>query len=247
MNLKSAAVLAIYKRELSSYFASSIAWVFLVIYLVLQAFFTFFVSRLYEGGQADLRPFFDWQPWIFLFLVPAVSMRLWSEERRLGTLELLLTFPTTLGQVIAAKFLAAWTFLLLSLALTFPVVITVVYLGDPDIPAILLSYFGCVLMAGGFLGVGLLMSSLTRSQVISFVLAVTVCFFLVLAGYPPVTEGVANWAPEWLVAAISGTSFLTHFTGFSRGILDFRDVFYYLSVMLFCLAANGVVLTNRKS
>lgn len=239
-------VKAVYKRELFSYFSSSIAYVFLVIFLLLQGFFTFYVSKLFEAGQADLRLFFDWHPWIFLFLVPAVSMRLWSDERRLGTMELLLTLPVTLTEVITAKFLAAWSFLILSLFLTFPVVLTVMYLGNPDLSAVFCGYIGSILMAGAFLAVGLFTSALTRSQVISFVLAVTVCLFFVLAGYPPVIDTMTAWAPGWLTAMVAHLSFLTHFNAFARGILDFRDVLYYVSVMVFMLTANGVVLANRN-
>jgi ABC-2 type transport system permease protein len=238
---------AVIKRELAGYFGSPIAYVFIVIFLLLCGFFTFSVSRFYERGQADLRVFFQWHPWIYLFLVPAVAMRLWAEERRTGTIELVLTLPTTLTEVILGKFFAAWLFLTMALALTFPLVLTVAYLGDPDMGAIASAYFGSVLMAGAYLSVGSMTSSLTRNQVVSFILAVFICLFLVLAGWPPVTDFLAGWAPIWLVDVVSGFSFMPHYASMARGVLDLRDLLYYLSVVLFMLSANGVILQNRRS
>ncbi|MDY0163339.1 ABC transporter permease subunit [Desulfobotulus sp.] len=238
---------AVCKRELAHYFTTPIAYVFLVIFLLLQAFFTFYVSRLFESGQADLRPFFDWHPWIFLFLIPAVSMRLWSDERRQGTLELLLTLPLSLSEIIIAKFLAAWAFIGLALFLTFPVVLTVLYLGNPDLGAIFCAYLGSFFMAGAFLSMGIFTSALTRSQVISFVLSLTLCLVFVLAGYPPVLDMLGANAPRALAAFIADLSLLSRFNTFARGIFDLRDLVYYLSFMVFMLAANGLVLTNRRS
>lgn len=238
---------AIFKRELSGYFGSPVAYVFTVIFLLLLGFFTFYVSRFFEMGQADLRSFFQWHPWVFLLLVPALAMRLWSEERRLGTIELVLTLPVTVGEVIIGKFLAAWIFIGFSLVCTFPMVLTVIYLGDPDIGALLCAYVGSFLMAGAFLSVGIMTSSLTRSQVISFILAVVICLFFVLAGFAPVTEMLSGWAPLWLVEIISELSFLFHFLSMERGVLDLRDIVYYFSVIFFMLFANGVIVQNWRT
>jgi ABC-2 type transport system permease protein len=235
------------KRELAGFFGSPVAYVFIVIFLILCGFFTFYVSSFYELGQADLRAFFEWHPWIFLFLVPAAGMRLWADERRTGTIELILTLPITLTEVIVGKFLAAWLFLGIGLFLTFPLVLTVTYLGDPDLGAALSAYFGSFLLAGAYLSVASMTSSLTRNQVISFILSVVICLFLVLAGWPPVTGIIAGWAPMWLVDVVSGFSFMPHFSSMERGILDLRDIFYYISVIFFMLFSNGVVLQNRRA
>jgi ABC-2 type transport system permease protein len=237
----------IIKRELAGYFGSPVAYVFLVIFLVLCGFFTFYVGRFYELEQADLRAFFMWHPWIFLFLVPAVGMRLWADERRAGTIELILTLPVTLPEVIVGKFIAAWLFIGLGLFLTFPLVLTVSYLGDPDLGAVFCAYFGSFLLAGAYLSVGSMTSSMTRNQVISFILSVIICLFLVLAGWPPVTEIISGWSPLWLVDVIAGFSFMPHFQSMERGVLDLRDIIYYASVIFFMLFSNGVVLQNRKA
>jgi ABC-2 type transport system permease protein len=237
----------IVKRELAGYFGSPVAYVFIVIFLLLCGFFTFSVSHFYELGQADLRAFFEWHPWIFLFLVPAVGMRLWADERRTGTIELILTLPITMTEWILGKFLAAWLFIGLALLLTFPMVLTVVYLGDPDLGAVFCGYFGSFLLAGAYLSIGSMTSSLTRNQVISFILSVVICLFLVLAGWPPVTDVLTGWAPVWLVDVVSGFSFMPHFESMERGVLDLRDVLYYLSVIFFMLFGNAVVLQNRRA
>lgn len=238
---------AIFKRELLGYFNAPVAYVFIVIFLLLLGFFTFYVSNFFEMGQADLRSFFSWHPWVYLLLTPALAMRLWAEERRLGTIELILTLPVSVADVIVGKFLAAWVFIGFSLFFTFPMVLTVMYLGDPDLGAIACAYLGSFLMAGAFLSVGIMTSSLTRSQVISFILAVVICLFFVLAGFPPVTNAMADWAPLWLINVISKTSFLFHFIAIERGVLDLRDVFYYASVIFFMLFLNGVVIQNRRA
>ncbi len=238
---------AIQKRELYGYFGSPVAYVFIVIFLLLMGFFTFNISNFFEAGQADLNNFFQWHPWIYMFLVPSIAMRLWAEERRLGTIELILTFPVTIAEVILGKFLAAWIFIGIALSLTFPMVLTVSYLGNPDLGAIFCGYLGSFLMAGAFLSLGSMTSSLTRSQVISFVTAVVGCLFFILAGYPPVTAILSGWAPIWLVNLVSNLSFLSHFISISRGVLDLRDLVYYLSVISFMLFVNAVVLQSRKA
>jgi len=240
-------VMAICKRELAGYFGSAVAYVFIVIFLVLLGFFTFYISRFFEVGQADLRNFFEWHPWIFMFLIPAVAMRLWAEERRMGTIEVILTFPVTVSEVILGKFLAAWIFLGIALFFTFPMVITVSVLGDPDLGAIICGYLGSFLLAGAFLSVGIMTSSFTRSQVISFIISVVICLFFILAGYPPVTDVLSSWAPLWLLKLVSGLSFLTHSVSIERGVLDFRDILYYLSVIFFMLFVNAIVIRNRKA
>ena len=235
------------KREWSAYFNSPVAYVFIVIFLLLAGFFTFAVSRLYEAGQADLQSFFFWHPWLYLLLVPAVAMRLWAEERRTGTLELLLTLPVTTTQALLGKFLAAWGFLLLALALTFPVVATVAYLGQPDFGPILCGYLGSALLAGAYLAVGTFTSALTRNQVVSFILSAVIGLFLLLAGYPPVTDLLSAVAPPWLVAVVSGFSFTNHFEQLQRGVVDLRDLLYFASVIVFMLFATHLTLENRKS
>ena len=237
---------AIAKREWAAYFNSPVAYVFIVIFLVLSGFFTFSVSRFFEAGQADLQGFFFWHPWLYLILVPAAAMRLWSEERRSGTIELLLTMPVTTGQAIAGKFAAAWGFLLLTLALTFPMVLTVAYLGQPDFGPVVCGYLGSALLAGAYLAVGLFTSALSRNQVISFILAVVICLFLILAGFPPVTDLLGRVAPTWLVDGVAAFSFITHFESLQRGVVDLRDLVYFASVIGFMLFATHVVVESRK-
>ena len=238
---------AILKRELKSYFESPVAYVFLVVFLMLTGFLTFSVSYFYENGQADLRPFFFWHPWVYLILVPAVAMRLWAEERRSGTIELLLTLPVTMAQAILGKFLAAWLFLGIGLVLTFPVVLTTFYLGSPDMGVVVGGYVGSFLLAGAYLAVGTLTSAFTRNQVISFVLAVVICLFLVLAGWPPVVDTLVRWAPAWLVKTVAAFSVMPHYESVQRGVIDLRDLAYYASVIVFMLFATHLVLENRKS
>ncbi|MDD5483402.1 MAG: ABC transporter permease subunit [Kiritimatiellae bacterium] len=238
---------AIAKRELVSYFESPVAYVFMIVFLMLLGFLTFFVSRFYEIGQADLRPFFFWHPWLFLILVPAAAMRLWAEERRSGTIETLLTLPVSMTEAILGKFLAAWIFIGLIIALTFPIVLTTVYLGDPDKGAIIGGYIGSFLLAGTYLAVGMMTSAFTRNQVISFVLALMICLFLLLAGWPPVTDLLVKWAPDWLVNGVAAFSFMPHYEAFQKGILDSRDFVYYLSAIALMLFGTYIVVESRKS
>jgi ABC-2 type transport system permease protein len=235
------------KRELGAYFASPVAYVFIVIFLLLAGFFTFMVSQFFRREEASLTAFFLWHPWLYLFLVPAVGMRLWSEERRLGTIELLLTMPVTTWQAIVAKFLASWAFLGMALVLTFPLVITVNYLGDPDNGVIFCGYVGSLLLAGGYLAVGCMTSALTRNQVISFILSVVICLFLILAGWPPVTQMLEQWASPWLVQGVASFSVMTHFEGFQRGVVDSRDVVFFLGLMGFCLFSTGVIIRSHRA
>lgn len=238
---------AIMKRELGGYFTSPIAYVFLVIFLLLTGFFTFTVGNFFERGEASLVSFFTWHPWLYLFLVPAVGMRLWSEERRLGTMELLLTMPITTWQAIVGKFLASWLFLALALLLTFPVVITVNYLGDPDNGIIAAGYVGSLLLAGSYLAISCMTSALTRNQVISFIISVMICLFLILAGYTPVTDLLVRWANPVLVNVIAAFSVMTHFEGFQRGVLDVRDTVFFVSLIGFALFTTGVIIRNQRA
>lgn len=238
---------AILKRELLSYFESPVAYVFLIVSLMLMGFLTFFVNRFYEQGQADLRAFFVLCPWVFLLLVPAAGMRLWSEERRAGTIETLLTLPLTLTQAIVGKFVAAWIFVGLAVVLTFPLVLTTVYLGAPDKGVIIGGYAGSLLLAGTYLSVCMFTSALTRNQVISFVLSLVICLFMLLAGWPPVTDILDKWAAEWMVRAVAALSFMPHFESIQRGVVDLRDILYYASVMIFMLCATHTVIQNRKA
>jgi ABC-2 type transport system permease protein len=238
---------AIMKRELGSYFSSPIAYVFLVIFLLLAGFFTFTIGNFFERGEASLVSFFTWHPWLYLFLVPAVGMRLWAEERRLGTMELLLTMPVTTWQAIVGKFLASWLFLALALALTFPVVFTVNYMGDPDNGIIVSGYVGSLLLSGTYLAVSCMTSAMTRNQVISFIVSVVICLFLILAGYTPVTDLLTRWASPAVVSVIAGFSVMTHFEGFQRGVLDSRDLILFASVIGFTLFTTGVIIRNQRA
>jgi ABC-2 type transport system permease protein len=239
--------MTIFKRELSSYFATPVAYVFIVIFLLLSGAFTFYLGGFYERGQADLQPFFNFHPWLYLFLVPAVSMRLWAEERKSGTIELLLTLPITMWQAVLGKFLAAWAFIAIALVLTFPIWLTVNYLGSPDNGVILASYFGSLLMAGAFLAIGSCLSASTRNQVVAFILTVVICFLLLLAGYPLVLEAVGKIAPQGVVDAVAGMSFLAHFGSISKGVIDLRDLIYFLLMIGVWLYATAVVIDMKKA
>jgi ABC-2 type transport system permease protein len=241
------AILCIAKREWRGYFASPVAFVFIVIFLLLAGFFTFMVSGFFERGEASTEKFFTWHPWLYLFLVPAVGMRMWSEERRLGTIELLLTMPVTPWQAIVGKFLAAWAVIGLALALTFPIWITVNYLGHPDNGVILASYLGSFLMAGAYLAVAAMTSALTRSQIVAFILSVVISLFLILAGYPPVTDLLVQWAKPWFLDGIAAFSIMTHFESIQKGVLDSRDILYFLSLIVFPLFTTGAILRAHRA
>jgi ABC-type uncharacterized transport system involved in gliding motility auxiliary subunit/ABC-type transport system involved in cytochrome c biogenesis permease component len=240
------AIKAIARRELSAYFASPVAYVFIVIFLLITGFFTFMEGNFFERGQANLDAFFMWHAWLYLFLVPCVGMRLWAEERRVGTLELLLTKPITSWQAILGKFLASWIFLALALALTFPVYITVNYLGTPDNGVIISAYLGSLLMAGTYLAISCMTSAMTRNQVVSFILSVVICLFLVLCGFPPVTNLLLRLDRPWLVELISSLSVMTHFQPFTTGVIDSRDIIFFLLVIAFALFTNGVIIRSHQ-
>lgn len=240
-------VKAVFKRELYGYFHTPVAYVFIIIFLFLTGMFSFYLGAFYERGQADLEPFFRFHPWLYLFLIPAISMRLWSEERKTGTIELLMTLPISVADAVLGKFLAAWCFTAIALTLTFPMWITVNYLGDPDNTVILAGYLGSLLMAGGFLAIGSCISALSKSQVIAFVISVVICFLFILSGFPLVLDFFQGWAPQGLVDVISSLSFLTHFESINKGVIDLRDVIYYIVLISFWLYANVVVIDSRKA
>jgi len=240
-------IVAIAKREITGYFASPIAFVFIVIFLLLSGFLTFAVAGFFEHGEASLSAFFFWHPWLYLFLVPAVGMRMWSEERRLGTIELLLTMPITAWQAIVGKFLASWAVIVLAVVLTFPLAITVNYLGHPDNGVILASYVGSLLMAGAYLAISAMTSAMTRNQVVSFILSVVFLLFLILAGLPPVTNMLIHWAPSWLVETIAAFSVVTHFQSIENGVIDSRDILFFLSVIIFALFTTGVIVRAHRA
>jgi ABC-2 type transport system permease protein len=239
-------VATIFRREFASYFATPLAFVFIVVFLALVGFFTFQFGRFYETGQADLMPFFYYQPWLYLFLVPAITMRLWAEERKTGSIELLMTLPITLWQAVLAKFLAAWLFATLALALTFPIWITVNYLGDPDNGAILAAYIGSCLVAGGFLAIGSCLSAATRNQVIAFIFTAAVCLIFLLIGTPGLLETV-GFLPQTILDAVASLSFLTHFESIRKGVIDIRDLLYFGTVIAAWLIANAIVLDMKKA
>jgi len=241
------AVINVMRRELNGYFATPVAYVFLIIFLVMTGIFTFYLGNFYERGYADLDPFFRFHPWLYLFLVPAISMRLWAEERRLGTIELLFTLPLTTIQAVLGKFFAAWSFIGLALLLTLPMWITVNYLGDPDNGVILAAYIGSWLMAGGFLAIGSCMSALTRNQVVAFILSVVVCFLFLLSGLPMVMNVFTGWAPQSVLDGVASMSFLKHFADISKGVIDLRDLVYFVLMIGFWLLANVLILDMKKA
>jgi ABC-2 type transport system permease protein len=237
---------AVFKRELKSYFTTPLAYVFLVIFLFFAGYLTF-KQGFYEAEQADLRAFFMNLPLLFIFMVPATAMRLWAEERKVGSVELLFTLPITITQAVLGKFLAAWLFLGIALALTFPLVITVFYLGHPDVGVIVTGYLGSFLMAGGFLAVGCFFSAVSKNQVIAFVLSVVACGVLVFAGMPTTQNYLSTFLPAGLVSAVEGMSFQTHFDSMQKGVLQFKDLAYFILLIAGWVAACAVILDERKA
>jgi ABC-2 type transport system permease protein len=237
---------AVFKRELLGYFQTPVAYVFIVVFLMASAAFPFYVDQFFERGKADMAPFFSWHPWLYLFLIPAITMRLWAEERRIGTLELLMTLPVPTWQLVAGKFLAAWCFAGVALALTMPLWVTVNYLGHPDNGVILASYLGSFLMAGGYLAIGACLSATTRNQVIAFVLAIAVCLVFTLAGFQLVIAFVEGWLPQPVVETIGLFSLLTHFSDITQGILELRSLFFFTTLILFWLCLNLLVVEAKR-
>ncbi|MGE5539601.1 MAG: ABC transporter permease subunit [Gemmatimonas sp.] len=241
------AMVSVFRRELAAYFATPLAYVFIFIFLVLSGATTFFLGGFFERGQADLAPFFGFHPWLYLLLVPAIAMRLWADERKTGTIELLLTLPVSIGQAVVGKFLAAWAFSGIALALTFPMWITVNYLGSPDNGVILTSYIGSFVMAGAYLAIGAAFSALSKNQVIAFVLAAVFCLLFTVSGTPLVLNAFSTWAPAALVNIVASLSMLANFDGISRGVLDAVNIVYFASVIVLFLFANAVFVSLYKA
>ena len=237
----------ILKRELRGYFTTPVAYVFIVIFLLLTGILTFYMGGFFEREQADLAPFFFFHPWLYLILVPAISMRLWAEERKTGTIELLLTLPISTGQAVVGKFLAAWAFTAAALVATFPIWITVNFLGDPDNGVILAAYVGSLFMAGGYLAIGSCISAMTNNQVIAFVVSLVGCLLFILAGLPAVLDFFTGWAPQAVIDTVSSFSFMTHFNSISKGVIDLRDVIFYASLIGCFLLANTLILDAKRA
>lgn len=235
------------RRELAAYFATPLAYVFTVIFLVLSGIFTFYIGQFFERGQADLSAFFSLLPWLYLVLIPAISMRLWSEERKSGTIELLMTLPVSPMSAVVGKFVAAWLFVGINLILTCPLWFSVNYLGDPDNGVILANYIGAWLTSAGFLAIGSCLSALTRNQVIAFILTLLVCFVFVVAGFPMVQDAFTGWAPLWLIDTVAALSFLAHYDAISKGVIDLRDVLYFVILTITWLWATALVIELKKA
>lgn len=237
----------IIKRELGAYFSTPLAYVFIVIFLALTGATTFYLGQFFSRGQADLQPFFRFHPWLYLFLIPAIGMRLWAEERKTGTIELLLTLPVSTAETVLGKFLAAWIFTGIALGLTFPVWITVNYLGHPDNGIIIGGYIGSWLMAGGFLAITSCISALTKNQVIAFILGAAVCFLFLTSGLSLVLGAFQGWAPGLVVDVIASFSFLTHFDAITKGVIDVRDLIFFTSIIAVALFVNVAIVNLRKA
>ena len=234
-------------RELKGYFRTPLASIFLLVFLALSSGMTFFLGRFFERDQADLTAFFSWHPWLFLVLMPAIGMRLWAEERRSGTIELLITLPVTNTQLVVGKFLASWIFTLTALFLTMPIWITVNYLGEPDNHVILISYFGSWLMAGAFLALTSCLSALTKNQVIAFIISSISGFVLIMAGFNLVLSAVRSWSPNWITETISSMSFLSHFSRIQMGVFDLSTLVFFISMIILCLWINVQLVQVKKA
>ena len=239
--------MVIFRRELASYFATPLAYVFIVIFLVMAGALTFFLGNFFDRGQADLQPFFSFHPWLYLVLIPALAMRLWAEERKIGTIELFLTLPISVTSAVLGKFLASWAFAGIALLLTFPFWITVNVLGSPDNGVIVASYIGSFLMAGAFLSIGSAISALTKNQVIAFVVTAAICFVFTVSGTSMVLGFLTSWAPQGLIDAVTSLSFLAHFDAIVRGVIDLRDAVFFVSVIVLFLFANTLAVELKKA
>ncbi len=239
-------IMTIFKREMNAYFTTPLAYIFIVIFLSMAASFTFFMGSFLERSQADLNSFFQFHPWLYIVLIPAVSMRLWAEEIQTGTIELLLTLPITITEAVVGKFLAAWAFIAVALGLTFPIWITVNYLGNPDNGTILAGYIGSLLMAGGYLAIGSFISGMTKNQVIAFVISTAACFLITASGSPLVLNFFSGWASSETLEFIAGMSFLTHFQDIMKGVVDLRDIVYFASLILLFLFCNKLAIRRAK-
>lgn len=247
MNASLHTIGVVFAREFRGYFTTPLAAIFLVVFLALSAGLTFFVTGFFERGQADLWSFFTWHPWLFMILMPAIGMRLWAEERRSGTIELLMTLPVCTWELVLAKFLAGWAFTGVALVLTLPMWITVNYLGTPDNGVIMASYIGSWLMAGAFLALAACMSALTKNQVIAFIAATIASFLLVMAGFDLVLASVRSWAPTFISEMVQSLSILSHFNRLSDGVIEFPTVVFFVSMILLCLWINVQVVNLKKA
>ena len=241
------AVRIIFERELKAYFTTPLAYVFIVIFLALTGSLTFFLGGFFERGQADLAPFFLFHPWLYLFLVPAIAMRLWAEERRTGTIELLMTLPTTTFAAVLGKFLAAWVFAGIALLLTFPMWLTVNWLGEPDNGVILVSYLGSWVMAGAFIAIGACVSALTKNQVIAFVVGAAACFLFLMSGVDLVLAAFRPWAAPEVVDMVASFSVLSHFGQLAKGVADLATVLFFGSLIVACLILNTLLVDLKKA
>jgi len=239
-------ILIIIRRELNAYFSTPMAFIFIAIFVAMTGAFTFYIGRFFDRGQASLETFFSFHPWLYLLLVPAIAMRLWAEERKTGTIEHLLTLPITTLEAVLGKFLSAWVFCGIGLGLTFPLWLTVVFLGDPDNGVIALSYFGSFLMCGSFLAIGSCMSSLTRNQIIAFISSAAICFVFTMSGLDLVLNFFRTWAPTFLIETIASLSFLVRFESITRGVLELRDIIFFASMIVFWLFANVIAVDAKK-
>jgi ABC-2 type transport system permease protein len=240
-------ILTIFKRELSGYFETPVAYVFIVVFLLLTGMFTFYIGNFYEAGQANLDAFFMWHPWIFLFLVPAISMRLWAEERKSGTIELLITLPVSTIDAVVGKYFAAWLFAIVAISLTIPMWITVNYLGSPDNGAIFVSYLASILVAGGFLAIGACISALTRNQVVAFVISVTICFIFNISGLPVVLNFFSTVGfSQTMLDTVSSFSFLANFFEMSRGVISLSNIIFFISMISFWLSMNVLAVETKR-
>ena len=237
----------IFDRELRGYFRTPLASIFLLVFLALSSGMTFFLGRFFERDQADLTAFFAWHPWLFLILMPAIGMRLWAEERKSGTIELLITLPVTNMQLVIGKFLASWIFTLIALILTMPIWVTVNYLGDPDNNVILISYIGSWLMAGAFLALTSCLSALTKNQVIAFIISSISGFVLIMAGFNLVLSSVRSWTPTWVTETIGSMSFLSHFSRIQMGVFDLRTLIFFVSMIILCIWINVQLVQIKKA
>ncbi len=240
------ALITITRREFAGYFSTPLAFVFIIVFLLANGLATFYLGAYFAVGQADLTNFFMFHPWLYLFFLPAISMRLWAEERRNGSIELLLTLPVPLSAIVVGKYLAALGFSTLALMLTFPIWLTVNYLGDPDNGVILASYLGSIMLAGGYLAIGSCLSALTRNQVIAFVISVVACFLFTVSGAPLVLELFQSWAPQALVETLASFSLLTHFRAITTGVIDARDVMFFATLIGVFLTATVIVVDMKK-
>ena len=240
-------VFIIFDRELRGYFRTPLASIFLLVFLALSSGMTFFLGRFFERDQADLIAFFSWHPWLFLILMPAIGMRLWAEERRSGTIELLITLPVTNTQLVVGKFLASWIFTLIALVLSMPIWITVNYLGNPDNSVILISYIGSWLMAGAFLALTSCLSTLTKNQVIAFIISSISGFVLIMAGFSLILSVVRSWAPVWITETIGSMSFLSHFSRIQMGVFDLSSLVFFISMIILCLWINIQLVQMKKA